>query len=290
MSYGAYFATEPSTRTYVDTSQGLMGDDLLAIYDGVAGVSGLGASPGCGCSGKRGSLRGFGNEVLPDGGSTEALPGVTQGTNLQTALVALLAVASVVAIGVAIFGSKPMRANGRRRRAKRTMRRNGRAKPVRKATLVRKKRLPSAGLSRLTWKDHSTGSDLFMGLLSRGRAQVVGDVRRVGRTYMGRTLVGRQGSAYPRASLSAAKAAVTEHIRAMLRHERTGVPIVGLRRNGAEVPAYLLKKKGRTTKRQSHAAAHYLAETRWGGNRKKKVAKWSGKHLAHYRFHTNASR
>lgn len=270
MSYGAYFATEPSTRTYVDTSQGLMGDDLLAIYDGVAG---LGQAPGCGCAGKRGSLRGFGNEVLPDGGSTEALPGVTQGTNVQTALVALLAVASVVAIGVAIFGSKPMRANGRRR-PKRRMRRNG--SPTKKRTARAAKRGAS-----YVWRDTPAFSYLRS---TNKKKHVLATLVDAGSGWGIEIDDGINEVALPRrsATRAAAKARVEQMLEAS--HRRS------LRRNGAEVPAYLLKKKGPTTKRQSHAAAHYLAETRWGGNRKKKVAKWSGKHLAHYRFRTNAAR
>lgn len=132
MSYGAYFATQPSQRTYIDTSQPLNGfgategdsGGLLSIYDGVAG---FGAAPGCGCAGTRGSLRGFGNEVLPDGttGGGGLTVGVTQGTNIQTALIALLVVSSVAVAGYMLLGGgKTMRANGRKRR----MRKNGRRK------------------------------------------------------------------------------------------------------------------------------------------------------------------
>lgn len=129
MSYGAYFATQPSTRTYVDTSQPLNGyggfgaaegsDSLLAIYDGVAG---LGSAPGgCGCAGTRGTLsglRGFGNEVPPDG-SIPPIEPIASSLNLKTAFVALLVVGSIVAVGAFLLGPKPMRANGRKRRMKR---------------------------------------------------------------------------------------------------------------------------------------------------------------------------
>lgn len=183
MSYGAFYSTQPSTRTYVDTSQPLNGlgadtSDLLAIYDGVAG---LGAAPStCGCTGTRGRLAGFGNEILP---SDDGTP-VAASVNYMTAVTALVVAGSVAVLGYYLLGGSKggsaMRANGRKRKRRATM-----------------------------------------------------------------------------------------------------------RRNGSKVPAYLLQKKGRTGPRQAHAAAHYLAETRWHGA-PKKVRHWSGKHLAHHRFHTNA--
>lgn len=117
----AFYATQPSTRTYVDTSQPLSGfgdDGLLAIYDGVAG---LGASPSsCGCSGRRGRLAGLGDEILPP---DDGLP-VAASVNYMTAVTALLAAGTVVALGYFLLSPKAMRANGRKRKRRVALRRN----------------------------------------------------------------------------------------------------------------------------------------------------------------------
>jgi hypothetical protein len=269
MSYGAYFATQPSTRTYIDTSQPLNGyggfgadDGLLAIYDGVAGV-GAAPSPGCGCAGTRGRLSGFGNEVLPDGttGGGGLSVGVTQGTNIQTALVALLVVSSVAIAGYMLLGgSKTMRANGRKRR----MRKNGR----------RKMRANGGATFVKDYEGHWACLD--------GSHKEIGWVNEENGMFWVTDPWNNYGH---RASLAAAKQLLlkelgyTAQAKAMTANGR-------LNRNGA--PAYLLTKKGKTTKRQAKAAGHYLAETRWHGG-PKRVARWSGKHLAHKRFNTNGA-
>lgn len=260
MSYGAYFATQPSTRTYVDTSQPLNGyggfgaaegsDSLLAIYDGVAG---LGSAPGgCGCAGTRGTLsglRGFGNEVLPDG-SIPPIEPIASSLNLKTAFVALLVVGSFVAVGAFLLGPKPMRANGKRRGRK--MRANGRRVGTRSMPTRRK---GAAYVSTYCNFAH----DLKTGRPRRHECIVI-----------------------PPAALRAERDGDFDRANKIMQDRR-----YGLRRNGA--PAYLLSKHGKTTKRQAHAAAHYLAEARWHGG-PKRTAHWSGKHLAHKRFNTNGKR
>jgi len=126
MAYGAYYGTSPAKHTYVDTSQPLsgLGSSELTIYEGVGGIpsrptfNGVG---GCGCKGTRGKLAGFGNEVLPDG-TTGPIPPLdnTTGPKVQTLVVGLLVLGSLVAVGAAMTdkGSgkgKKMRANRRRR-------------------------------------------------------------------------------------------------------------------------------------------------------------------------------
>lgn len=129
--YGAYYGTVPSIHKYIDTSQPLNGfgaaGDMLTIYEGVGALPSAPAKRGgCGCSKPAlGRLAGFGTEILPD----SAPPvGVTMGTNVQTALVALLVAGSAIAVGFAVAGGSKgsaMRANGRRS-SRRGMRRNGR--------------------------------------------------------------------------------------------------------------------------------------------------------------------
>lgn len=145
----AFYATQPSTRTYVDTSQPLSGfgdDGLLAIYDGVAG---LGASPSsCGCSGRRGRLAGLGDEILPP---DDGLP-VAASVNYMTAVTALLAAGTVVALGYFLLSPKAMRANGRKRKRRVALRRNAANDTVvrRDAALRVVAVLVAAGFDRVT--------------------------------------------------------------------------------------------------------------------------------------------
>lgn len=246
MSYGAFYSTQPSTRTYVDTSQPLNGlgadtSDLLAIYDGVAG---LGAAPStCGCTGTRGRLAGFGNEILP---SDDGTP-VAASVNYMTAVTALVVAGSVAVLGYYLLGGSKggsaMRANGRKRKRRATMRRN-----------AAKKRASGFYVTTYCNRAHS---------LKTGRP------------------IGHECYTIPVAALRAEREGNYDLANEILSQHRR------MRRNGSKVPAYLLQKKGRTGPRQAHAAAHYLAETRWHGA-PKKVRHWSGKHLAHHRFHTNA--
>ncbi len=132
MSLSAYYGTGPSKHTYVDTSQPLSGlgasegGNVIDIYEGVGGIpsrptfNGVG---GCGCRGTRGKLAGFGNEVLPDDGSVVSPPiDNTTGPKVQTVVVGLLVLGSLIAVGAAMTGSgkgasgKAIRANGRRKR------------------------------------------------------------------------------------------------------------------------------------------------------------------------------
>jgi hypothetical protein len=133
--YGAYYGTVPSIHKYIDTSQPLNGfgaaGDMLTIYEGVGALPSAPAKRGgCGCSKPAlGRLAGFGTEILPD----SAPPvGVTMGTNVQTALVALLVAGSAIALGFAVAGGSKgttMRANGRRA-SRRGMRKNGRGTAI----------------------------------------------------------------------------------------------------------------------------------------------------------------
>ena len=361
MSYGAYFATQPSTRTYIDTSQPLNGfgaaeggdpnGDMLAIYDGVAGF-GAAPSPGCGCSGARGRLAGyggFGDEVMPDGTTTGTPPtvGVTQGTNIQTALIALLVVGSVAAVGYYLLGGakggSPMRANGRKGARSGFRGRVHDSKLPWMGSHADRWHLARGGTPRAySWEDgpdvcylsgkgntsiaqvEKDGGRWVAYVKSPGGVEVVGSrktcaqAKRLIETRLASAVkmvrngkrVGtrsmptrRKGAVYVSTYCNFAHDLKTGRPRrhqcivippAALRAERDGdsdraneimqARRYGMRRNGA--PAYLLSKHGKTTKRQAHAAAHYLAEARWHGA-PKRVKHWSGKHLAHKRFNTN---
>ncbi len=288
--FGSYYGTNPAqtNRMYVDTSQSLMGlgdDGMLTIYEGVgAAPSALAKPGGCGCNaGLRGKLAGFGNEVFPD-----AIPPLESTLNLRTGLTALLVAGTIAAVGFFLFsGGSSMRANGKKKskvdfrtkvfgrkklRGKRYSQRHAYS-PSR--THVSYQRSGGKGWTSYKWSNGST--QCFLYATGSGPAHTIAMVEKSNDGRWKAYLDDGGGDRRIGASATAAGA------RGIVERTLSGE---AYRKNA---PRFLLSKKGKSTKKQSVAGAQTLAGYRWG-TEPRSSARWGGKHMAHYRFKSNASK